>query len=147
MTKVAQYLNNSVWCKVGASKIQGVGVIAIRDIPKGTKISDRSLQDMVDGQRTLLLIMKFEELHEIHPAILELILDRVIINNDHDRMLFISPNHDQILQSFMNHSEDPNCTGSIALRDIKAGEEVTESFNSLVKNIHPITKEHMPFLK
>lgn len=43
----AFYLNKTVWCKLGPSKIHGVGVFAIRDILKGQKLTDFSLTDSI----------------------------------------------------------------------------------------------------
>ncbi len=38
MTKeeLIKHLKNDVYCRLGVSKISGIGVIAIKDIPKGT---------------------------------------------------------------------------------------------------------------
>ena len=35
--RLHEHLKNEVYCKLGVSKIHGVGVFALRDIPKGTK--------------------------------------------------------------------------------------------------------------
>lgn len=146
MINPVEYLNTTVWCKVGASPIQGVGVFAIRDIPKGTTITDLSLQNVIDGKRIPFLVIRLDMLPKILPEIKNLILDRILLQKDHEAIICISPNHDQILQTFMNHSEDANCDGSVTLRDIKAGEEVTESFFHIVPEMHQVTKDHMPFL-
>ncbi len=147
MYNPVDYLNSSVWCKLGASSIQGVGVIAIRDIPKGTKITDLTLQDMIDGKRFPYLIIDIKrELPLIKKEIRDLILDRIILQSDHEAIICISPNHEQILQTYMNHSENPNWDGSVTTRDIKAGEEITENFLAIVPNMHQVSKDHMPFL-
>ena len=34
--KLLNHLNNDIYCRIGVSKIHGVGVIAIKDIPPNT---------------------------------------------------------------------------------------------------------------
>lgn len=145
----AKYLNETVWCRVGASAIHGVGVIAIRDIKKGTKLTDYTVFDFIDRKEMPSFFMDEKEFMKIRPEIRSLILDRMFFHEDYNKIgfEFISPNHDQILQSFMNHSSDPNSDGEYALRDIKAGEEVTEDFDAVVEHrMHPINKKHLSFL-
>lgn len=134
------YLNNSVWCTLAPSSISGIGVFAIRDIPKGTKITDHTNETLDDIETYELTT---EEFQQIHPAIQSLILDRTLFE---DIIRFTSPNTDAVLRSFMNHSDTPNSDGVIALRDIKQGEEVTENFKSMVHSPHELTKKHMHFL-
>ena len=109
-------LNKTVWAKVGVSKVDGVGVIAIRDIPKGQKLY---LTDKTDGWFTGSLI-------GVHPAIEKIILQRWPLTH----MPFQSPNADARLTSFLNHSPKPNYDFKTdrAVRDIKEGEEITECY-------------------
>ena len=146
-TAKVQYLNESVWCKLGVSTIQGVGVIAIRDIPKGTVLTDYSLKSVFEETRGEVYVFTLDEVMSIIPEVRSLILDRVIIPEGVEKIVFISPNKEQVLQSFMNHSYEPNSDGKVALKDIKKGEEVTENFTTLVKSkLHNLTKQHMSFL-
>jgi SET domain-containing protein len=113
-----EHLNNTVWAKIGVSKIHGVGVIAIRDIPGGQKIyPGRSNQ-----------WLECDDYRGLHPAILELIKQRwpLAFEGGH----FYSPNDDAHLPSFLNHSKNPNVDRNTfrALRDIKEGEELTEDY-------------------
>ena len=41
--KTSQILNNSIWATIKPSKINGVGVFAIRDIPKDTVITENTI--------------------------------------------------------------------------------------------------------
>lgn len=60
-----------------------------------------------------------------------------------DEFQFVTnPNAEVILQSFMNHSTDPNTNGRITIRDIKKGEELTEDY-SPYKHGHKLTVEHI----
>lgn len=143
--ETANYLNSTVWCRLGASPIHGVGVFAIRDIPKGQQITDYNHSNIADG--VPLLECDESEFVHILEEIRELILDRMLYDASvKSKLKFVSPNHDQCLQSFMNHSDDPNTDGLRALRDIKKGEEVTEDFHQLFDTPHALTKQHHHFL-
>lgn len=79
-----------------------------------------------------------------------MILDRFFYEATDTLFTFYSPNSDQFLQAFMNHSDKPNSDGHEAIRDIKAGEEVTEDFTTLTRLPHPLNalnhkKRGMPF--
>lgn len=138
-SKDVDYINNTVWCRLAPSQVHGVGVFAIRDIPKGTKLTDHTLWE--PNHRWFRL--KREDFDMLLPEIKTLILDRLFYTEkEWESMPFISPNSDAILQSFMNHSRTPNSDGEYALVDIKKGEEVTEDFT--IFNIsHPYTQEHL----
>ena len=134
-------LNNTVWATLKPSLIQGIGVFAIRDIPKGTKITDHSVYD--DPKEIFAIHVK--DFDKIEPSIRKLILDRYMFPEEANVLCFYSPNRDANLRSFMNYAEDPNTDGEYALRDIKEGEEITEDY---LKNSHSLTKKHYEsFLK
>lgn len=135
----AKKLNQSVWCKIAPSKIHGIGVFAIRDIPKGTKLTDHTIWAI---QKNKYYEMDAKEFMQIIPEIRSLILDRMIFPNE-DKLVFVSPNHDQILRSFMNHSKTANSDGEVALFDILKGEEITEDFTTLEDTPHEFTINHL----
>jgi len=132
--EIVKYLNNTVYCRLGPSKIHGVGVFAIRDIPKGTLITDHNIHYPNNQQYTLSVEMFLK----VHDEIRSLILDRFFYEAADTKFTFYSPNSDQFLQAFMNHSDTPNSDGHEALRDIKAGEEVVEDFTKLTTTHHPL---------
>jgi|TARA_Y100000310_G_scaffold335706_1_gene418428 SET domain-containing protein len=113
-------LNDIVWCKLGASSIDGVGVFAIRDIPKGQKL-------YCEGREDITLIQS-DNLEQLLPEIKEIILQRWPLAEKGD--YFFNPNDDARLLSFINHSNDPNYNvdNDTALKDIKKGEEITEYY-------------------
>jgi len=135
-----EYLNATVWATLKRSDIHGIGVFAIRDIPAGQRITDNTVNDPTDFHTFIFAEKEFQLLL---PEIQELILDRTIFEEGR-RMKFISPNDDAVLRSFMNHSDTPNTDGEYGLRDIKKGEELTESFR--IENPHRLTKAHMAWL-
>lgn len=114
------HLNATVWAALGVSKIHGVGVVAIRDIPKGTQVwTKRHMQARP---------LKLNSFEGLHPFILELIKQRWPLALSGDS--FFSPNDDARLLSFMNHSSDPNYdpVTDTVLRDVLEGEELTEDY-------------------
>lgn len=142
------FLHKTVWCTVAPSKISGVGVFAIRDIPKGTELTDYFLQDRLEGKEYGTLTLSVDQFKTIMPEIKDLILDRICLDaysNEH-WITFLSPNWDLLLQAFMNHSREPNSDGEFTLRDIKKGEEITEDFRTLTATMHKVSKKHYNFL-
>ena len=121
---IPTYLNSTVWCTLAPSKIHGVGVFAIRDIPKGQRLTDYPKEKE-------LLPLSEADLELVAPEILSLLLDKMTNPEGTTVYKFYSPNSEQVLQSFMNHSTEANSDGFVALRDIKKGEEVTENYLAL----------------
>jgi hypothetical protein len=142
-----KYLNSTVWATLGVSPIHSVGVFAIRDIPSGTEITDNIVgetEDSVDLRKYIRNSINADEFKGVLPEIRKLILDRTLFDKDNFQLEFYSPNSDAILQSFMNHSENPNTDGKKTLRDIKKGEELTENFRTLITNgFHHLSRGHM----
>lgn len=118
-------LNDTVRCKLGVSKIHGIGVIALRDIQKGERcyITPNVIPKFYN--------IPFGSLSKLFPEIKELVLWRwaSVVNGS----IFCSPNDDQSLLMFMNHSSKPNydVVRDIALKNIKKGEEVLEDYRAM----------------
>ena len=120
-------LNESVWCRLSPSKIHGVGVFALRDIPKGTPILKGVRASMYRFGTNPTYYITEKHVKLLHPAIWELITDR---NPNPFYIGFNSPNADQCLMSFMNHSDNPNFGLSSTLIDINEGEELLEDYRN-----------------
>lgn len=118
------YLNKTVLCKLAPSPIHGVGVFAIQDISEGTELTD------CYAYGACHYTLSEKEMGRLLPQVKELIYQRTEFRDDKP-LQFVSPNCNQILQAFMNNSEDPNSDGRFALKDIKKGEEITENYKSL----------------
>ena len=136
---LSDYLNNTVWCTVRPSTIHGVGVFAIRDIPKGTVLSDYTIDDSLNGKEKKLQCTEAEFM-QISKEVKDLILDRMIIPKEWKVITFQSPNSDLVLSSFMNFAKEPNSDSRIALRDIKKGEEITLNHSASLS--HHLSVEH-----
>ncbi len=120
MSPIVKQLNDTVWATIKPSPVHGVGVFAIRDIPKGQRI-------YAVGRSNEWLHV-YDETAYIHPAILKIILQRWPLA--FEGQPFQSPNDDVRLTSFLNHSSDPNYDyhTDCATRDIKEGEEIFECY-------------------
>lgn len=131
---VVAYLNKTVYCTLGASPIKGVGVFAIRDIPEGQELTDYYGQDIpVYGVIP-------EEFEFISSEVQTLIKQRTIFRKC-DVVKFNSPNSLQILEAFMNHSDNPNSDGKFTLRDIKKGEEITKDYSVFLDDPHTLNAD------
>lgn len=115
------FLNVTVKVKLAPSPIHGVGVFAIRDIPKQTKLfADRSPHPYRISPGNL---------GKLFPQVRELLTQRWpgIVQGKG----FAYP--DFHIQGYMNHSDDPNYDAhlDLSLRDIEAGEEITEDYRQI----------------
>jgi SET domain-containing protein len=120
-TNAIDFLNATVKLRIAPSPIHGVGVFAMRDIPKGTKLyADRAPQPyrISEGNLSKLFPDVLTELSERWP--------RMLLGEG-----FAYPYC--FIQGFMNHADEPNYDNAldIALCDIKAGEEVTEDYRAI----------------
>jgi len=124
---VIYHLSKNIKTKIGVSSIDGIGVFAIKDIKK-----DEQVFPIWEGE-SFMYIIPNERLSDIPNAVLEL-LDMYFINDDLGFKiirLFKGMNFLFHGTSFCNSAypskENTNVdiTG-IALRDIKAGEEILE---------------------
>jgi hypothetical protein len=121
-------LLEKVYCRLAPSPIHGVGVFAIRPIPKGI--------DPMQEKRTF----EFEEMSVAQVAglpepLLKLVRDMCPENDGHFDIPPFSLNEIGI-SYYLNHSKTPNMrcdeeSGNFfALRDIAAGEELTTDYGS-----------------
>jgi hypothetical protein len=130
-TTSIDFLNGAVKLRLGPSPIQGVGVFAIKDIPKGGKLFANAFP------RTY--IVSQGNLDKLFPEVRQSLVSRWPRLLLGEPFMFPDVNY----QGYMNHSEDPNYDMDldVALRDIKAGEEVTEDYRVI-----PGALEAFPFL-
>lgn len=120
-TKQIVELNNYVKTKIAPSKVHGVGVFALRDIPKGQKL----YTDMAPRMYNL----PYKEFRNLFPEVRKIILGRwpQIVNGS----AFVFP--DTRIQAFMNHSDTPNydAVNDVALDDITEDTEITEDYRKI----------------
>ena len=144
---IFEYLNQNIWVRLSPTA-NGVGVTAIRDIPKGIRITDYD-EDFINNK---MLSMKYfliesdefaSNLHKLHPSIQDLMKDRYIYEAS-GRVCVVSPNCHQFIRMYINHNQNPNVNSSmISIKNIKAGEEITFSYCDIIsEKTHEISKKH-----
>ena len=119
--RILKHLETEVYCRLGVSPIHGIGVFAIRDIPKGT-------QPLV----SLLKIKEFsfskKEIKKLPSSVQKEV--RMFCYYNKDEYLIPSIGLNAMNMAFyMNHSKNPNIkylknNTLLSLRKIKAGEEL-----------------------
>ena len=114
-------LNGLVKIRIAPSKIHGVGVFAMRDIEKGTKLYATMFPQVYK--------IPYEEMKRLFPEVRQLLLERwpQIVNGSS----FMWP--DTNSQAYMNHSDTPNYSAQddVTLEDIYKGDEITEDYRKI----------------
>jgi len=136
-----EYLNASVWVRVCPSKY-GVGVFAIRDIPKSTSITDWiKFEDPI-----AMIKLSKDDLPKIEENVKKIILDQHLYHSSFDEnqpAVIPSPNCTVFIPAFLNHSDYPNCTLQMkTLRSIKKDEELTINY---LENNFDISKTSLDY--
>lgn len=125
-------LTNMVKARIAPSKIHGVGVFALVDLPKGTKLYADSVP--------VVYTLSHANLKKLDKEVRDLLLERFpnIINGSR----FVYPT--ERLLAFMNHDKNPNYdpASDEVMRDIKKGEEITEDYTQI-----PNYDKIFPFIK
>tara|TARA_B110000908_G_C10240481_1_gene445785 strand:+ start:1986 stop:2396 length:411 start_codon:yes stop_codon:yes gene_type:complete len=132
--KVLNNLQKNIYCRIRCSKIHGVGVVAIRDIPKG--INPYLLA--TKSQKTVGILDK--DIEKLEPEVKAMVHD-FFQKEDDDKWYLPVSGLNSIDSSFYmnNNSSNPNVKVLDAdesfvtfrtLRKIKKGEELTINYNS-----------------
>jgi SET domain-containing protein len=130
--KLIKHLENDIYCRIGVSKISGVGVIAIRDIPKGTdpfKTLSKEKEEIIELSK--------DDIKKVDTNVKKIIGDFFGNLNTYD-VLASGPNNINV-SFYMNHSDKPNIDiiektnskymGFITNKNIKKGEELTINYS------------------
>lgn len=125
----ADELNNQVFCRVSPSKIHGVGIVAVRDIPKGT-LFNRYWNEL----HGIRFQVSHEDWSKTSWEVKDIVLaSGCITDGEEGYYVFEHPNSHHCL--FVNHAENPNTKEGIALVDIKTGEEITRYCNGVHEEV------------
>lgn len=124
-------LAESTYVMIKASPVHGIGVFAIRDIPKGTQdIFSQGIGEWIEVSK--------EEVEALPKHSRDLIENHCLFD---DKSYFI-PNYGFKLVDlviYLNHSETPNVISMNegeyfeAIRDIKTGEELFVDYGTIVE--------------
>jgi SET domain-containing protein len=124
--KILNQLEKDVYCGLMPSKIEGVGVFAVRDIPRGT--------NPFKEKNTKYISIKEQQLKKLDINVMEHI-KKLFVHSDGRYWL---PKHGiqtLYITHYLNHSKNPNLTTTknadyfLSIRDIKKGEELTVNYN------------------
>ena len=154
--KLLQNLKEDVLCKVGVSKINGVGLIAIKDIPKGATIFNLS---NYLPERDELVDISEKEISSLDNEVVDLIKTYAAISHLGTYAIHENGLNNINLGYYLNHSNDHNIrikigkdtnpyqyANFVAIKDIKKGEELTENYRHLSYDTEKL-KEQFDFLK
>lgn len=120
------YLKNT-YVRLKPSKIAGVGIFAIRDIPKNTN-------PFLGSDSHSFFKFKMADLKGLDRQILKMIDDFLVIEKDQTVMIPSGGLNNINISFYLNHSDKPNLKvindgfNFITLRKIKKGEELTSSY-------------------
>jgi len=129
--KKKQLPHNNVFTRLDRSDVHGVGVFAIIDIPRGTYIFKG------DKSEVNWFTEKELELSTLPQAVQKLYSDFCVILPDGNSKKYGCPDsfNNMPISWYLNESKDPNLSCDkdydfYAIRDIKAGEELTVDYST-----------------
>lgn len=125
MTKkqLIKHLQENIYCRIRPSKIHGVGVFAIKNIPKGTNIFKGSCNHK-------LISLTEKDIKTLNPEVKKIIKDFFISRNGKVSVPTCALNGIDI-SYYLNYSKTPNIKAStngellVSKRNIKKNEELT----------------------
>lgn len=134
MTKeeLLQELAGNTWVMIKPSPIEGIGVFALQDIPKGC----RSMFSQANEQEKWITISKAEV--ENLPPHAKALIENYCLYDDENYFIPDYGFKKMDLVNFLNHADNPNIIsindGEFfeAIRDIKQGEELVIDYGEIV---------------
>ena len=127
-TQLLKHFKSEVYCRIAPSYIQGVGVVAIRNIPKNIN----PFRGSPDNYK--LIPFEKKELSGVRPEVFRMISD--FFASEKDTILIPEMGLNALdLSFFMNHSKNPNVKVGTnedfyTTREIKKGEELTTDYTT-----------------
>jgi SET domain-containing protein len=119
--EAVKLLNEIVKIKVAPSKVDGVGVVAMRDLKKGEKIYADAIFHVFD--------LPYSMFPKLRKDVREIIVGRwpQVVNGSN----FFYP--DTKMTAYLNHSDKPNYDAikDKMLKDVKKGEEIFEDYKQI----------------
>jgi SET domain-containing protein len=134
MTKeqLLQELSHNTWCMIQTSPLHGIGVFAIRNIPKGC-------DSMFSTGLGEWIAVPKKEVDALPQHSKDLIENYCLYD---DENYFIADYGFKVMDmvNFLNHADEPNIASVnegekfVALRDIKCGEELLVDYGEIVES-------------
>jgi uncharacterized protein len=139
-----------VYCRLAPSPVHGIGVFAIKDIPKGTNPFNNSFM----AQEAI--VVNKNKIKDFGPEILSLLHDQHPTSDPNQQVVSNFPNQ-LIWTNYINYTDRPNIelmtNGEwLTLRDIKKGEELLEDPKRLLnpdgsQKVFQVSPMQYPLLK
>lgn len=129
--KTLKLLQNT-YCRLKGSKVSGVGVFAVRDIPKGKDVFPGQINEKWHK-------FKVSELKNLDSAVMEMVQDFFVVEKNETLTIPKSGLNGMDMSFYVNHSDKPNVKtidngfSFVSLRKIKKGEEILVSYKTYVK--------------
>ena len=144
-------LKNDIFVRLGVSKIQGVGVFAIKDIPSGTQVFA-----CCNDELALPIKVSCKDLEGVDRSVIEYMQDYIVESEDCGYHLPTRGLNSMHIMFYLNHSANPNTKAWFggesddyvkfeACKDVKKGEELTEDYHYLSVDKERLYKQ-FPFL-
>lgn len=124
--------HDGVYARIGRSRVHGVGVIALRDIPAGTYV--------FRGEDERVVWVPRAEVRRLPKAVRDLYVDFGMLWGD---QLGVPRNFNRLSVGwYLNHSKSPNVEADddgrfFALRRIRRGEELTADYRTFADEALP----------
>ena len=117
-------LNTWVKTKLGPSKVHGVGVFALRDIPKGQKLYTEMYPR--------IFTLPYKEFDNLFPEVREYLIERWPQVQNGSKFMWPETR----IQAFMNCAPEPemvnyDAINDVVLKDIERGEEIFEDYRKI----------------
>ena len=145
-------IRNETFCKLGVSDISGIGVVAIKDIPKRTEIFKCCNNDGLG----MPIEIKESDLEGIDEPVLKYVKNFLVQSAPNTYPFpFMGFNSINII-FYLNHSDNPNTKFSfsgglndfisfVTCEEVKKGEELTQDYNNLSNDKEGLARQ-FPFL-
>jgi SET domain-containing protein len=133
-SKLIKHLENDIYCRIGVSKISGVGVIAIKNIPKGINPFKT-----LSTEKEKIIELNTNDIKKVDNQVKKILNDFFGSDKKNRYDILASGPNNINISFYMNHSDKPNIDivpskkddylVFISNRNIKKGEELTINYN------------------
>jgi len=128
--KLIEYIKNDIYCRLKPSKIHGVGVFAIKDIPKNTKL-------FLNFKDNVKYKISKKDLENLDDSVKDYLDDHMMSSPKYYLVVNNKDTFDH-LKLYVNHSENPNTIRDneeyFTKKNIKNGEELLVTYRGDGKN-------------
>jgi len=126
-SEVLEYVSSSLYCEVGKSPIDGVGVMAIKDIPSGS-------DPFVEFGEDVTMVVSSSDLDDIDDGVVNWLSKRFVHSSTKQKIV-LTPHSQWHHRLYINDSGSANMTIDLngtygALTNISSGSELVLNFEN-----------------